>query len=387
MARLAVAAVTGSRADWGLLEPVVRALAGDPAFALSLLATGAHLDPAFGDTLGEVAASGIPIAAEIPAAAPGDDALAVGRATARGIEGFAGHFARRRPDLLLLLGDRYEIFAAATAALFARIPIAHLCGGDTTEGAFDEALRHAISKMSHLHFPTNAPAARRLIAMGEDPARVHVVGNPALDKLRDFRPLERTAFLDAVGLPPAARLLLVAFHPATLDPVPSAGQLEALLAVLAAQPGDTAILLTGSNADSEGRALSRRLAAFAAARPATVYRASLGHRLYFNALTHADCLLGNSSSGLYEAPSFKLPTVNIGSRQRGRLRAASVIDCPPEAAAIGQALREALALDCAGVTNPYGDGRAAERVLAVLKGVDEPQTLVMKRFYQDGGTS
>lgn len=385
MARLRIAAVTGSRADWGLLEPVATALAAEGVFEVEVIATGAHLDPAFGDTLAEVAASGLPIVGRIAATEPGDDALAVGRATAAGLAGFAGHFAQRRPDLVLLLGDRYEIFAAATAALFARLPIAHLCGGDTTEGAFDEALRHAISKMAHLHFPTNQPAARRLIAMGEDPARVHVAGNPALDKLRHFRPIAREAFFAEVDLQPAARLLLVAFHPATLDPMPSARQLEALLAVLAEQPPETAILLTGSNADSEGRALSARLRAFAADRAGALYRDSLGHRLYFNALAHADCLLGNSSSGLYEAPSFGLPTVNIGTRQQGRLRAASVIDCPPEQAAIAEALRRALAMDCAGTVNPYGDGHAAERIVAVLKGVDAPQTLVMKRFHQDGG--
>ena len=381
MARLTVAAVTGSRADWGLLSPVLQAIRAEPEFELKLVVTGAHLDPAFGLTVEDITGAGFPVAARVPASGAGDDGRAVGRATGQGLAGFAEVLPSLSADLLLLLGDRYEILAAATAALFARLPLAHLCGGDVTEGAFDEAIRHAVTKMAHLHFVTNADAARRVRQLGEDPASVHLVGSPALDRLRTFEAVPREAFLAEVGLPVRQHLVLVSFHPVTLDAVPSIVQLEELLAVLDDIGDEHAILLTGANADTEGRGLNERLRAFAAARPGRSFRQSLGHELYFSALSHAAVLIGNSSSGLYEAPSFRLPTVNIGDRQKGRLRAASVVDCAPRRDAIAAALQRARRLDCTDVVNPYGDGRATERIMDVLRTLDDPKRLLKKRFF------
>lgn len=380
MSKLHIAAVTGSRADFGLMSPVYEAIRGDDGFTFSLLVTGAHLDGSHGHTFEEIEGAGFEIAARIPATDPGDDAAAVARATASGLAGFGNLLARLRPDLLLLPGDRYEILAAAVAALFAKVPVAHFFGGDVTAGAYDEAIRHSITKMAHIHFPTNADAKGRLIQTGEDPSHIHVVGSPALDRLKAFRPLKRSAFFSEVGLEPRPCLLLVSFHPETLDLVSSREHLDELLAALEGEDaGTTAMLITGSNADNEGRALSRRLEEFAIA-PGRRFCISLGHKLYFNALSHASIVIGNSSSGLYEAPSFKVPTVDIGDRQKGRVRAASVIHCAPERGAIEAAIYRAHNLDCGNVENPYGDGHATDRIMAVLRGIGDPRRLLKKTF-------
>ena len=380
MSELRIAAVTGSRADFGLMSPLFKAIAADRAFAFSLIVTGAHLDATLGRTVDEIEAEGFSIAARVAATDPGDDAQAIARATARGLAGFAEVLPRLAPDLLLLPGDRYEILAAALAALFAKVPVAHFFGGDVTAGAFDEAIRHGISKIAHIHFPTHAAAGRRLQQLGEDPSHIHVVGSPALDAILTLTPIDRPALFAALGLEPRPRLVLVAFHPATLDRVASRSQLEELLAALDTEADDTAMLITGSNADTEGRALSARLAEYATAAPGRAFRTSLGHRLYHHALAHAALVVGNSSSGLYEAPSFRIPTVNVGDRQEGRVRAASVIDCPAERGAIAAAIARARTLDCRDVVNPYGDGQASERILRVLRGLADPRCLLKKCF-------
>jgi UDP-hydrolysing UDP-N-acetyl-D-glucosamine 2-epimerase len=380
MSELHIAAATGSRADFGIMSPVLIALREDRRFSLSLIVTGAHLDPSFGHTVDEIEKAGFRVAARVPATDAGDDAAAIARATGLGIGGFAEVLTRLQPQLLLVPGDRYEMLAAAVAALFVKVPVAHVFGGDVTEGAFDEAIRHSISKMAHIHFATNADAGRRLVQLGEDPAHVHVVGSPSLDSLQTFSPMPRTAFFSEVGMEQRPELLLVSFHPETLDLVSSRVHLEELLSALESQGDGTAILITGSNADTEGRAMAERLQEFAAAAPGRAYRASLGRRLYFNALAHAAVVVGNSSSGLYEAPSFKVPTVNVGDRQKGRLKAASVIDCPPQRTEIAMAIERARRLDCSAVENPYGDGHATERILDVLGRIGDPRRLLKKRF-------
>jgi len=380
MSKLHIAAVTGSRADFGLMSAVYQAIRLDEQFSFSLIVGGAHLDASHGHTVEEIEDAGFEIAARVPATDAGDDATAVARSTASGLTGFAEVLASLKTDLLLLPGDRYEILAAAVAALFFKVPVAHFFGGDVTTGAFDEAIRHSISKIAHIHFPTNADARRRLIQLGEDPDQIHVVGSPALDTLRTFRPLDRADFFSEVGLKPHPRLLIVSFHAETLDIVSSLDHLEELLAALESEGQDAAILITASNADPEGRALSARLQQFAAASRGRAFRTSLGHRLYLNALAHAAIVIGNSSSGLYEAPSFKVPTVNIGDRQKGRLRASSVIDCPPQSAAIVAAIGRARQLDCTNIINPYGDGHATERILAVLREIGDPRRLLKKSF-------
>lgn len=384
MAGTRICVVSGSRADYGLLLSPMRLIRDDPELELQLAVTGSHLAEDFGATAREIEADGFTIDACVDSLEPSDSAASIARSLGRGVIGFADALSELGPDIVMLLGDRFEILAATQAALIGRWPIAHLCGGDVTEGAFDDAFRHAMTKMAHLHFVTNELAARRVRQLGEDPAHIHTVGNPALDLLKDFEAMARDAFFEALGLAPRARTILVTFHPVTLDDESSLVQADALLGALDDLGPEVGIILTGPNADTEGRSLSRHMEDYAAGHDNATFHVSLGQTLYFNALTHVDLVLGNSSSGLYEAPSFKLPTVNIGDRQEGRLKAASVIDCAPARDAIGAAIRQALELDCTDAINPYGDGRAGERIVSVLKSIREPRNLIKKRFFDIG---
>ena len=384
MSRRKICVVTGSRADYGLLYWPMKLIADDPELDLQLVVTGAHLAPELGETYRVIESDGFAIDYRVEMLVSGESAVTVTKSLGLGVIGFAEALRQLRPDFLLLLGDRFEVFASAQAALISRIPVAHLCGGDSTEGAFDEAMRHSITKMSHIHLVTNEQAAQRVRQMGEDPCRVHQVGSPGLDHLNYFEPRSREVFFEEIGLVPRAQNLLVTFHPPTLD-IGSAGSgasaAEQLEELLAAIDGEWGLVLTGSNADTGGRTLGRRLEQYVAHREYATFHETLGQRLYFEALSHLDVVVGNSSSGLYEAPSFKKPTVNIGDRQRGRLKAASVLDCPPERLAIRTAIGKALELDCSEVVNPYGDGESSPRIVAVLKAAPPPSTLLQKRFH------
>ena len=375
-----VCVVTGSRADYGYLYWPMRLLSSDPTFELQLAVTGMHLEPAFGETWRDIETDGFEIRARVPSLEAGDDAIAITKSIARGVAGFADALATLSPDFLMVLGDRYEILAAVQAALIARIPVAHLAGGDTSEGAFDESIRHAITKMSHLHFVTNKVSAGRVRQMGENSAHIHHVGSTGLDYIRRTEYLERSDVLARIGIEPFERQLLVTYHPVTLDPVSSLRHGEELLAALERVDAATGIIITGPNADTEGRALTAAMTAFAAKRPNAVFRESLGQMLYVNALKQVDAVVGNSSSGLYEAPSFGIPTVNIGDRQRGRLKAGSVLDCPPERDRIYECIQTALAGDYRNTINPYGEGNASEKILNVLRAVGDPQSLIQKAF-------
>jgi UDP-N-acetylglucosamine 2-epimerase (non-hydrolysing)/GDP/UDP-N,N'-diacetylbacillosamine 2-epimerase (hydrolysing) len=375
-----ICAVSGSRADFGILYWPLKELHDDPGFAVEIALTGMHLAGDFGDTARTVEQSGIPIGPRVETLLAGDNATAMTKAVGLGVIGFADAWAGRRPDLVLLLGDRFETFAAAQAAYIARIPIAHLCGGDVTEGALDEGFRHAISKLACLHFTTNEAASARLIRMGEDPSHVHTVGSPALDHLRRAPLMSRDEVGTALGWRWRPRNLLITFHPPTLDPTPAMHQFEELLAALADLGPDVGLIFTAPNADTSGREMLARLRAFVAGRENAMLRESLGQSLYLGTLAQVDAVVGNSSSGLYEAPSLKRPTVNIGNRQDGRPRAASVVDCPSERGAIAGALARAFALDCGGAVNPYGDGDSARRIRAILAGTGDFSMLLRKRF-------
>lgn len=377
---LKVCVVTGGRADYGLLVQPMRALHADPAFNLQVVATGQHLSAWSGGSLDVITRDGFTVAAQIDMQLEDDSPAAVTRSMGRAVAGFADVFETLRPDLLMVLGDRYEILAAAQAALLFGIPVAHLCGGDITLGAFDDSIRHALTKLSHLHFPTTEEAARRIRQMGEAPDRVHAVGSPGIDLVLATPTLDRATFFGNLGLPDDRKSFLVTFHPPTLAE-DGAAQCQELLAALEALGPEVVLIFTGVNVDPGGRTLQHMIAEFAAAHPAAVCAQSLGAQRYFSALSHVDAVIGNSSSGLYEAPSFKVPTVNIGDRQSGRLKAASVIDCPPQRAAIAAAIDQALALDCSHVVNPYGDGHASERIADVLRNLREPRSLVHKVFH------
>ncbi len=385
--RKKIAVVTGSRAEYGLLHWVLHDLRAAADIELQLIVTGMHLAPEFGMTVHEIERDGFAIAYRVEMLLSSDTPSGVAKSIGLGVIGMSGALEQLQPDVVLVLGDRFEILAAAQACLVHNIPLAHIAGGDTTEGAFDESIRHAITKMAHLHFVTNAQSAMRVRQLGEDPARVLVTGNPGLDHLRRQPLLDRTALAASLGAPLGARNLLVTFHPVTLEPGDSERQCAALLEALARQNPTTMLWITRPNADTGGRALSAMLTEWSRTRPSQVQlHDSLGQQRYLSLMAQVDAVVGNSSSGLYEAPSFKVPTVNIGDRQRGRLSSASVVDCAPTADAIDAAISRALKLDCSGVVNPYGDGQASGRIIAALRNMPPRASLLKKHFHWIGTT-
>lgn len=380
-ARKKIAVVTGSRAEYGIMYWVLRDLQGSPDLELQLIVTGMHLSPEFGMTVRQIEQDGFPIARRVEMLLSSDSPGGVTKSLGLGLIGMSDAIEACRPDVMLVLGDRFEILAAAQAALLHNVPLAHIAGGDTTEGAFDESIRHAITKMAHLHLVTNELSARRVRQMGEDPAAVQVVGNPGLDHLLRLPLLDRPALEAALAAPLGRRNVLVTFHPVTLEPEEGVRQQAELLAALAELPQDTVVWCTRPNADTGGRGLAQALDQWAEGRANVHVFSSLGQLRYLSLMAQVDAVVGNSSSGLYEAPSFKVPTVNIGDRQRGRTAPASVIQCEPERGAIGAALEQAWGMDCSAVMNPYGDGHSAPRIVAAVRALAVAKPSLKKVFH------
>ena len=364
-----ICVVTGSRAEYGLLRWLMQEIRNDARLRLQVVATGMHFAARFGATYREIVADGFEINAKVDTLLDADDPVSITKSIGRGVIGFADVFRNLQPDLLVVLGDRFEILAAAQAAMFARIPIAHIQGGELTEGAIDDSVRHAVTKMSHLHFTAAEPYRRRVIQMGEDPGSVFNVGAPGVDNVKRIQPLSRKDFESAIGMPLGDCPLLVTYHPETLDQR-EGDAIGALLAALDQFP-ESRIIFTSPNADSGGQAIADVVDRHIGARPerATLCR-SLGQALYITALAHVRAVIGNSSSGIIEAPAAGVPTVNIGDRQKGRLRSTSIIDCEAKTPAIAQAIRRALSpeFQCiAKATVPaYGAGDAAPRIREIL---------------------
>lgn len=377
---------TGTRAEYGLLSVLMKSILQDPGLTLQVIATGMHLSPEFGLTYREIENDGFTIDAKVEMLLSSDTPVGIAKAIGLGVIGFADALDHLRPDLLVLLGDRFELLAAAQAALVARIPVAHIAGGDTTEGAFDESIRHSITKMAHLHFVTNEDSARRVRQLGENPDHIHTVGNPGIDLILQMKLHSRTELEEALGFAFRKKNLLVTFHPATLDAVSPEVQFQELLTTLDRLGDETGLIFTKPNADTGGRKLMQMIDDYVAARPHAAAFTSLGQLRYFSVITQVDAVVGNSSSGLYEVPSFKKPTVNIGDRQKGRLLASSVINCCPESGDIERAIREAYHRDCSATVNPYGDGDSSSRILAVIKQVPDLQGLLKKHFYEVGSS-
>jgi UDP-hydrolysing UDP-N-acetyl-D-glucosamine 2-epimerase len=379
----AIGVVTVARSDYGHLLPLLQELERAPDVELLVYLAGSHLEAPFGVRTGDlVRADKWPIAAEIPMGIADDAPATMAAATGRGVTGFAEAFARRRPDLLVVLGDRYEMLSAAVAALPFALPVAHLHGGEVTEGAIDEQIRHAITKLAHLHFVAAEPYAARVRQLGEDPARVYCVGAPGLDRLRALGSLPRAEIERRLGRALRRPTLLVTFHPETLalDDVPR--QAEELTAALEKIEGD--VIVTAPGVDAGYHAISAAFERLAGRRPLVRMTATLGDDVYTSLLREADVMVGNSSSGLIEAPTFGLPVVNVGDRQRGRLRAAGVIDVGHDRQAIAEAIRRALdpafRRSIAGRPNPYGAGDAAPRIAQVLRTIPLGPALTRKRF-------
>jgi len=383
-----IGVVTVSRSDYGHLRPVLEGIRRAGDLELILFVAGMHLEPDFGSTVREIEADGFAIAERIAMLERGDSPEAVAVSTGRGVEGFARAFARRRPDLLVVLGDRFEMLAAAVAALPFALPVAHIHGGEVSEGAMDNQIRHAITKLAHLHFASAEPHARRIAQMGEEAWRIHTVGGPGIDRIATAETLTREALARELVLPAERPWLLVTFHPVTLEHRDTASHVDELLAAL--EKTDGTLVITYPNADTSGRLIIDRLEEFAARHAGRCRLArNLGERLYLALLKHADVMIGNSSSGLIEAPSFGLPAVNIGARQRGRLRGANVIDVEPARdeilRGIETAQTPAFRARARAAANPYGDGRAAPRIVEALRTVQIDARLIQKRFADSAG--
>jgi GDP/UDP-N,N'-diacetylbacillosamine 2-epimerase (hydrolysing) len=378
-----ICVVSGTRADYGLLQWVMHCIRRESGLALQIVATGMHLSPEFGLTYRDIEADGFVIDRKLDVLLSSDSSAGVTKSIGIGTIAFADAFAELQPEIVVILGDRFEIFSAATAAMIAGLPIAHLHGGEITEGAFDDAIRHAITKMAHLHFVAAEEYRSRVIQLGEDPERVFLCGGLGVDAISKTALLDREAFEAAIDFKLGKQNLLVTFHPVTREHDAAAGQMTELLAALD-RLEDTHLILTMPNADTGGRELIRLIEDFVAARPHAKAFTSLGQLRYLSCIAHVDGVVGNSSSGLAEAPTFRKGTINIGDRQRGRLKAESVIDCEPTHSSIGAALEKlyspAFLAGLEGVRNPYGEGGASEMIVEVLKSFDL-DGIVKKAFY------
>ena len=365
-----VCVVTGSRADFGVLSPLLSRLQAEPSIELRLAVTGSHLEQVFGETLNEIEESGFSIHVKIPLPIDGDSKHAMAKATGAAISSFADYFSTERPELLVLLGDRFEIFAAASAAALMGIPIAHLSGGDTTIGAVDEFLRHSVTKMSTLHFTGCADSRRRVIQLGESPDRVFDVGELGLENLANIPPILQRELQADIGFPREGRsYAIVTFHPVTLEDQSGAHQVKELIRAMDCFPG-LDFIVTLSNADAGGREINRIWEEEGVGRQNWLVISSLGVKRYVSALRNAEMVIGNSSSGIIEAPFFHVPTVNIGDRQKGRIMAESIICCGPDARDIVAAIRRAGSLKfkaaAAGASSPFGDGCTSAKILPVI---------------------
>ncbi len=376
-----IAVVTGTRADYGLLYWLLKEIQQDPDMELQLVVTGAHLAPEYGLTYREIEKDGFVIREKVSMLVSGNTTNGTIKSMGLALIGLADALERLTPDLLVILGDRYEILTAAEAALIAKIPIAHIAGGDITEGAFDDSIRHAITKMAHLHFVTNAESWRRVRQLGENPDFIYNVGSPGLDYIKKGSLLTREQLASELNIKFLKRNLLITFHPATLEWEKAGQQFQILLDALTDLGPDVGLIFTKPNSDPGGRVLFQMIDQYGNEHGNAMVYTSLG-RFYLSVMAQVDAVVGNSSSGLYEAPSLRKPTVNIGDRQKGRLQAGSVINCPVERKAIVRAIEEAFHKDCSGVINPYGDGESARRIHGILKQVSDFQELLKKHFYE-----
>ena len=378
-----ICVVTGTRAEYGLLRWLMHGIRATPQMQLQVVATGMHLSPEFGQTYREIENDGFVIDRKVETLLSADTPSSLGKSMGVGMIGFADTFRDLAPDLVLVLGDRFEIFAAVAAAMVARIPVAHLGGGETTEGAFDELIRHCLTKMSHLHFVGTTEYRDRVIQLGEQPERVFVTGGLGVDAIKKVELLGRASLEQALDFRFGKRNLLVTFHPATLEDAPAAAQMAELHEALR-EFEDVHVLFTMPNADTDSRALFALIEKFVAGRANSRAYTSLGQLHYFSCVAQVDGVVGNSSSGLTEVPSFHKATVNIGDRQLGRMKAQSVIDCAPIKGEIVAAIKRLYSPEFQAqlprIRNPYGDGGASEKILQILR--SHPlEGILRKPFY------
>jgi UDP-hydrolysing UDP-N-acetyl-D-glucosamine 2-epimerase len=380
-----IAVVTAGRADYAICLPVLRRIEADPELKLHLIVSGMHLSPEFGLTVNSIVADGFKIGDRIEMLLSSDTPEGIGKSMGLGTIAFSQLYARFRPDILVVLADRFEMHAAALAALPFRIPVAHIEGGDLTEGAIDDALRHSITKLSHLHFVSTEEYANRVVQLGEEPWRVLVSGAPSLDNLKSLKLLTASELERkyAISLQPPP--LLVTYHPVTLEYEHTGQQILELLEAL--KTFEMPIIFTHPNADTCGSVITQAIKEFVGNHPSAHLINNMGTQDYLSMMSCAGVMVGNSSSGIVEAPSFKLPVVNIGTRQRGRVRAANVIDVGYSREeiidGINKAHRPAFRNSLSNLVNPYGTGDAAEKIVGRLKTVVLTDERILSKKFHD----
>ncbi len=381
-----IGVITAGRSDYGIYAPILRRIRACADLRLHLVVTGSHLSGDCGKTIEEIRRDGFTMGDRVDMLPAADTARGVAEAMGKGMKAFARIYARRRLDLLLVLGDRFEMHAAVAAAVPFSLPVAHLHGGETTEGAMDELFRHSITKMSHLHFVATKLYRDRLLRMGEESWRVTVTGAPALDNLREMRLMSRACVEKKTGMNLDPPPLLATFHPVTLEQGRGSAQIEEVLAAL--DRAGLPVLFTYPNVDMGSRIIIRTIQRFVDTHPDCRFAANLGTPLYFSMMKYAAAMVGNSSSGIIEAASFGLPVVNIGNRQGGRVHGRNVVDVACERARILAAIRRVTApafrKTLKGMRNPYGDGRAAEKMVRILRTILLNQRLIVKKFQDTG---
>lgn len=379
-----ICVVTGTRAEYGLLSGLMKAIREDSSLELQIIATNMHLSPEFGLTYREIENDGFTIHKKVEMLLSADTATSVVKSLGLGMIGFADAYEDLKPDLLVVLGDRYEMLGAVSSALFFQIPVAHISGGDVTEGAYDDAIRHSITKMSHLHFTSTEVYRKRVIQLGEQPDTVFNVGAIGLDNIRRMKLLNREAFEESICFPLGEKNMLITYHPVTLENRTAGEQFEALLR--AVDETGYRLIFTKPNSDSDGRVIITMIDDYVREHPEkAVAFTSLGYLRYLSALQYVDVVVGNSSSGIVEVPSFGIPTVNIGDRQKGRLRADSVIDCVPDEQVIREALQKAASSafreQARKTVNPYEQPGTVQQIFEKIK--TYPLDKVIKKHFYD----
>ena len=383
MKKRKICVVTGTRAEYGLLRWLMDGINQSSKLELQVITTGMHLSPEFGLTYKEIENDGFKIDRKVEMLVSSDSSNGIVKSMGLGMIGITDALEDLKPDLLLVLGDRYEIFSAVSASMVYRIPVAHLHGGEATEGLIDEPIRHSITKMSHLHFVANTEYRKRVIQLGEQPDRIFLVGGLGIDNIVKLNLLGRKELEQALGFKLGSKNLMITFHPVTLERSTSDKQMQELLAALG-KLKDTHLIFTMPNADTNGRILFKLIEDFVEKHPHSKAFTSLGQLRYLSCIQHVDGVVGNSSSGLHEVPSYKKGTINIGDRQRGRIKADSVIDCGPTRKSIGDALKKLYSTDfqrtLKTVVNPYGTGGASEAIVKKLEDISLSDIL-KKGFY------
>ncbi|MFH1846208.1 MAG: UDP-N-acetylglucosamine 2-epimerase [Candidatus Omnitrophota bacterium] len=384
MSKRKICVVTGSRAEYGHLYWLLRAVEEDPSLKLQTVITGTHLSPEFGSTIDEIKKDGFGISGKVKILSSADKEEEMTKSIGRGMKGFTDILKKLNPDIVVILGDRFEVFSAAIAAYVLRIPVAHIHGGELTEGALDEGFRHSITKMASIHFPAAKIYADRIIRMGESPQRVFAFGAPGLDNIRGLDLLTKKELEDSLGFKIEKPTAVVTYHPVTLEKNTASVQMEELLSAL--DSFDMRIIFTMPNADTGYKVITGKIKKYAAKNKKHVkVFTSLGQIRYLSLLKYADLMVGNSSSGIVEAPSFRLPVVNIGDRQKGRIKPDNVIDCGYSSSEIKKAVKKALSPlfigSLAKMKNPYGTENVSVRIKDKLKKIKLGEGLIKKEFF------